>query len=97
MDLFNWLENNATRLSNEDIANIAELTSVKEIYSCWESYEDGEDVTLYTGLAVDGVARRYFIDHFIREWYGGWTCNDIHIWYEISEQDYLQLCASTEK
>ena len=97
MDLLKWLEDNATRLSKEDIANITELTSVKEIYSCWDSNEDGEDLTLYTGLDVDSGVRRYFVMDFMRVWYGGWTYNDVTIWYEISEQDFLQLCASTEK
>ena len=97
MDLFKQVKDTATKLSKEDIASIVELTSVKEIYSCWESNDDGEDLTLYTGLTADGVMRRYFIKHFTRDWYGGWSYDETTTWYEISEQDYLHLCASTEK
>ena len=91
MDLFKWVKDTATRISKEDIANIAELTSVKEIYSCWESNDEGEDLTLYTGLAIDGVSPRYFLKHFKRDWYGGWSYDETTTWYEIAEQDYLQL------
>ena len=97
MDLFKWLNATATRLSKEDMANVAELTSVKEIYSCWESNDDGEDLALYTGLAVDGVTQRYFIMHFKRDWYGGWSYDETTIWYEISKEDYLYLFTSAEK
>lgn len=97
MDLVKWVKDTATRCSAEDIASIVELTIVKKIYSYWESNDDGEDLTLYTGFAVDGVMRRYFIQHLTRDWYGGWTYDDTTTWYEISEQDYLYLCTFTEK
>ena len=89
MDVFRWLTNTATRLSEENIANV---TKVKEVYSCWESNDDGEDLTLYKGFAADGVTPRYFLKHFKRDWDGGWSYDESATWYEIPEQEYLKLC-----
>ncbi len=92
MDLFHRLARTSVCLSENDMENVLKLTFVKEVYSCWESNDEGEDFDLYTGLAADGVTPRYFLKHFSRDWYGGWTHDETRKWYEISEQEYLQVC-----
>ena len=82
---------NATEIPREDMNNVANLKSFKEIYSCWESNDYGEDFTLYTGYDTDGVTPRYFVYHFVRDWFGGWSYDETRRWYEISEKDYLML------
>ena len=91
MDFIKQVAMTALRLSEEDVKNIVECTLVKEIYSCWESNDFGEDFALYTGFADDGVTHRYFLKHFERDWYGGWSYDDKFDWYEISEKDFLLL------
>ncbi len=91
MNLFNRLTRTAICLSKKDMENVMNLTFVKEVYSCWESNDEGEDFALYTGVSCDGVTPRYFLMHFSREWYGGCTHDETRKWYEISEQEYLQV------
>ena len=91
------LTKNASRLSNEDMENVAELTFVKEIFSYWPSNDEGDDVDLYTGVSLDGVTPRYFLQHLSRDWNGGWTSNDTYMWYEISQQEYMKFCENDYK
>ena len=91
MDFIKRLIKTAPRLSEEDVKNIVECTFVKEIYSCWESNDYGDDFDLYMGLSLDQVSPRYFLKHFSRNWNGGWTYDETTIWYELSLQDYLEL------
>ena len=91
MDLFSLLKNPATELDEEQIKNIPSLTCIKDIYRYWGLDIDTESLTLYTGLDADGFTTRYFVNHFNRDWYGGYTYNETTIWYEISEEDYLNL------
>lgn len=91
MDIIEQLIKTAPRLSEEDVKNIKQCTFVKEIYSCWETNDYGDDFDLYTGLSLDDVTPRYFLKHFSRDWYGGWTYDETTVWYELSRQEYLML------
>ena len=91
MSLFDWPISASNQLSEEDIKKVNQLTFVKEVYRCWESNDEGEDFKLYKGFTADGITPRYFLKHFYREWFGGWTSEDTTNWYEISEEEYLRL------
>ncbi len=91
MDYLNQLTSKGAPLSREALNSIKNLTQAKEIYSCWESNDMGEDFKLYTGTDADGVTTRYFLNHYEREWWGGWTTNDKSEWYEITRQEYETL------
>ena len=91
MDFIKQLTETAPQLSEEDVKSIVECTFVKEIYSCWESNDEGDNFDLYKGLSLDRITPRYFLKHFCREWYGGWTHDETTTWYELSQQEYLKL------
>ena len=91
MDLFNWPMSTVNRLPKEDVEKVIQLTFIKEVYSRWESNDEGEDFELYKGFAADGITLHYFLKHFSRGWFGGWTYEDTTNWYEIPEEEYLRL------
>ena len=84
----------AIRISEDKIKEVNNLTDVKEIYADWESNDMGEDFTLYTGSSSSGKAR-YFLRHYLRDWFGGWTSDDYVMWYEITESVYNILYKSS--
>lgn len=91
MDHIKQLINSSDPVPKEALANIINLTFTKEIYRCWKSNDEGEEFSIYTGTDADGVTPRYFLKHFERVWWGGWTSEDKTIWYEITKQEYLKL------
>ena len=80
----------APRISEEEIKQLKNLTEIKEIYSDWECNDFGEDYTLYTAIG-DDKAIRYLLLNFIRDSSGGWSYNDIHLWHELTKEQYTEL------
>jgi len=90
-DLLKTYIKRSIHISEEEMKNVVNLTYKLDIYNNWPSNDMGDDFCIYTGFSEDGETPRYFIKHFNRDWFGGWTYEETTVWYEITEHDYATL------
>ena len=80
----------------EERPSIKNLTFHKRIYSEWSGNDDGDDFELWIGYDSKASSSRYYLRHFYREWWGGWTYDERDDWYELWCDDFAALCSAEQ-
>ena len=78
-----------SEITEDELFKTINAKHIAEVYSFWEGDDEGDSFDLYTSVSPENT--RYYLRHFNREWYGGWTRNEKSKWIELSPEDISAL------